>query len=408
MCADPAPIPPLALPSIYVYVRARLADDLKQRVLTASTANLDLAPELAACSSLFEELERLRCPLEDAGLHVRWELLALPQRLVRAIGRAKVLFKQLQAELRAQLHSDINFFTGRVSKAIDAAHAVYAFADLDGAIKHARGATAALEELRRCQEAAPELGRHEDLFGLDPRSDFSHVDTEIVDLTPFAALWQLAADWTNHHEDWMLGELLKLQPGGMRESLAAIHERMVSVEAALLDDDDETEEEEDSSDEAGDDGLKAVDHLTNEGGNKEGGGADRPNASSSSAAASPRQGPGKAGRAPPPPLPPRNEVLVQLEKAVRDFELRMPLIAVLRNPGLRDRHWDQFDRVSGLGYRPSLQQTLGGVLADFDFAPHLEALKEIATVASHESERTCPTSLRASPPCELLLASSSL
>ena len=331
-------------------------------MLSASNAHLDLAPELAACGHLFDQLEKLRCPLEDSELHIRWELLALPQRLTRAVSRAKVLFKQLQSELKAQLLSDVNFFAGRVSKAIYAAHAVYDFTDLDGANKHARSATTALEELVRCRDAVPELGRHEELFSVEPRSDFTHIAVEIVDLEPFAALWQLAADWVNHREDWMAGELLQLQPVAIRETLLEMHQRIASVEAALLEDEG-GDEDEDGEEDGGE--LHPIDHL----------------------AASPKNSAGRNVLSPP-PVPERNEILVELEHSVFDFELRMPLITVLRNPGLRDRHWDQFDEISGLGYRPSLQQTLEGVLAQFDFETHLESLNQIAAVASQEAERT--------------------
>ena len=74
--------------------------ELKVLILTTSTASLDMSTEVAAVTSLFDELQRLRCSLEDSEARMRWEVLALPSRLASRISRAQTLFKQLQNELR--------------------------------------------------------------------------------------------------------------------------------------------------------------------------------------------------------------------------------------------------------------------------------------------------------------------
>ena len=72
---------------------------------------------------------------------------------------------------------------------------------------------------------------------------------------------------------------------------------------------------------------------------------------------------------------------------MRDFELQMPLLSALRNSALRDRHWDEFNRMSSLGYRPSFLQTFEGVINEHDFEPHLETLQAIVDVATKEAKR---------------------
>ena len=142
---------------------------------------------------------------------LRPQLFAMPLKLNRTIGRAKVLFKQLQAELKTQLLADIELFRTRAGKAVEGARDAARFNKLSNAQKHARSAQQTMDELRVCCDEAVELGRHEELFGIEA-SDFSYVASTREQLEPIALLWQLASDWSVNKEDWLDGELLQLQP----------------------------------------------------------------------------------------------------------------------------------------------------------------------------------------------------
>ena len=73
---------------------------------------------------------------------------------------------------------------------------------------------------------------HEELFGLQ-RSDFSQLGAARDMLEPFVALWQMAADWSHHSDDWYNGELLRLQPVQMHEQLGAMHETLKKLRGKL-------------------------------------------------------------------------------------------------------------------------------------------------------------------------------
>ena len=59
---------------------------------------------------------------------------------------------------------------------------------------------------------------------------------------------------------------------------------------------------------------------------------------------------------------PHNEVLPQLKEKVMDFKQGMPVITSLRNPSLRQRHWDSIQRIINKVISRDKTFTLGNLL----------------------------------------------
>ena len=75
------------------------------------------------------------------------------------------------------------------------------------------------------------------------------------------------------------------------------------------------------------------------------------------------------------------DVAESVMNSCRDFLKRVPLIAVLSNPGMRTRHWEQVDSIVGLQLRPDTTTTLERVAY---LSKHIEKLQEISDIASKE------------------------
>ncbi|RUS88169.1 hypothetical protein EGW08_004066, partial [Elysia chlorotica] len=67
-----------------------------------------------------------------------------------------------------------------------------------------------------------------------------------------------------------------------------------------------------------------------------------------------------------------------------DFKQGMPVITSLRNPSLRQRHWDEIQRIIGKSISRDKNFTLGNLL-DMNIFKHKEKIQEIATTASNEA-----------------------
>ncbi|GFO34548.1 dynein heavy chain 1, axonemal, partial [Plakobranchus ocellatus] len=81
---------------------------------------------------------------------------------------------------------------------------------------------------------------------------------------------------------------------------------------------------------------------------------------------------------------PSNEVVPRLKEKVMDFKQGMPVITSLRNPSLRQRHWDEIQRIIGKSISRDKNFTLGNLL-EMNIFKHKEKIQEIATTASNEA-----------------------
>ncbi len=63
--------------------------------------------------------------------------------------------------------------------------------------------------------------------------------------------------------------------------------------------------------------------------------------------------------------------------------MHLPLISALRNPGLRDRHWDRISAAAGFPVRGDAGFSLSRAL-QLGLPKHLAAIEEVAEYASKE------------------------
>ncbi|KAL8598272.1 hypothetical protein ACOMHN_035222 [Nucella lapillus] len=81
---------------------------------------------------------------------------------------------------------------------------------------------------------------------------------------------------------------------------------------------------------------------------------------------------------------PHNEVLPQLKDKVMDFKQGMPVITSLRNPSLRQRHWEGIQRIINKVISRDKAFTLGNLL-EMNIFKHKEKIQDISTTASNEA-----------------------
>ncbi|XP_063728306.1 dynein axonemal heavy chain 6-like isoform X2 [Symsagittifera roscoffensis] len=81
---------------------------------------------------------------------------------------------------------------------------------------------------------------------------------------------------------------------------------------------------------------------------------------------------------------PANEILPQLRERVSGFKTLMPLIAALRNPNLRERHWGLIYDLVGSSSITEYAFTLGNLL-ETKAMMHKQAISDISTRATNEA-----------------------
>ncbi|XP_074537088.1 dynein axonemal heavy chain 12 [Halichoeres trimaculatus] len=68
---------------------------------------------------------------------------------------------------------------------------------------------------------------------------------------------------------------------------------------------------------------------------------------------------------------------------IKDFKNHIPVVSILCNPGIRDRHWDQMSDIAGYDLTPDSGTTLRKVLKQ-NLTPYLEQFESISAAASKE------------------------
>ncbi|KAJ3181585.1 Dynein heavy chain 7, axonemal [Gaertneriomyces sp. JEL0708] len=77
------------------------------------------------------------------------------------------------------------------------------------------------------------------------------------------------------------------------------------------------------------------------------------------------------------------EIAEITKEQIERFQVSLPLISTLCNPGLRERHWKDISQVVGFRFQPDETTNLAGVL-ERNLTDHMDKLEQISSVATKE------------------------
>ena len=94
--------------------------------------------------------------------------------------------------------------------------------------------------------------------------------------------------------------------------------------------------------------------------------------------------PQPAASHPCPPSPAAcQDVALDIRARIEEFKPYIPLIQGLRNPGMRNRHWDVLSNEININVRPKANLTFARCL-EMNLQDHIESISKVAEVASKE------------------------
>jgi dynein heavy chain len=83
------------------------------------------------------------------------------------------------------------------------------------------------------------------------------------------------------------------------------------------------------------------------------------------------------------PLKDVQQVAMQIKNEIEDFKPNIPLIQALRNPGMRNRHWEMLTEELKLPVRPKKDLTFKKCL-DMGFDKHIDKIAKVGEIAGKE------------------------
>eukprot|EP00520_Triparma_pacifica_P000109 CAMPEP_0118637104 /NCGR_PEP_ID=MMETSP0785-20121206/2977_1 /TAXON_ID=91992 /ORGANISM="Bolidomonas pacifica, Strain CCMP 1866" /LENGTH=1671 /DNA_ID=CAMNT_0006528273 /DNA_START=118 /DNA_END=5134 /DNA_ORIENTATION=- len=137
---------------------------------------------------------------------------------------------------------------------------------------------------------------------------------------PFNNLWITAQQWLNAHKDWTQGEFLKLDPEACEQQ---VEQNLNTI-------------------------SKTVRFFENGG------------------------------------LAPQAKIASEIKKQVTAFRPHVPLVIALRNPGMRDRHWETLSKDLGLSYLAPDENTSLNSYLELNLGDHIEQISKVAESAGKE------------------------
>ena len=274
--------------------------------------------------------EKIRClmlfryPISRADFNLSWNVNRYPLHLMEGMEDTKLQIELDNSHFQKQLQEEQGRFQIDLE---EYAQEVQSF------IEFGMGTTAQMEQYASKVEALQDKlqAAEAKVASFNERDQlFGDVPMVYDELTaikakfkPFFELWSTTSLFNGSYSVWMTGPFVELDPVQIGKDVSAWHKLMYKLERELLADD-----------------------------------AVKP-----------------------------SKVATEMKAKIQEFKSNLPVISWLRNPGLRQRHWDKLSATLAPGRQafltPDADLTLSQILA-LDIASHKSAIEDISSTATKE------------------------
>jgi dynein heavy chain len=265
-----------------------------------------------------------RYPISRADFNLSWNVNRYPLHLLDGLEDTKLQIEMDNGFFQKQLQDEQTKFQQDLEEYNK---------EVAGFMEFGMGSTAQMEQYASKVESLQEKLDKADALCVSFNSrdqlfgDIPMVYDELTDIKkkfkPFFDLWSTTSLFNGSYSVWMTGPFVELDPVQIGKDVSTWHKLMYKLERDLLSED----------------------------------------------AAKP------------------SKVATEMKAKIQEFKSNLPVITWLRNPGLRQRHWDKLSSILAPGRQafltPDADLTLSQILA-LDIAQHKAAIEEISATATKE------------------------
>jgi dynein heavy chain, axonemal len=250
--------------------------ELREFMQTIPTLVHGLADKITKNDQHFQLLSDAKCRLSHDDMDLQWEVAAWPLKISVEMAKQEKNFKVLETQFKNVMTEEQEEFAHLISSLQVEVSKLKDLSSIKQAAVNAETVRRIKASLKTTNEKAQLFLSREVLFGVTELTEYNELGEIARVLDPFYDLWDSADKWLSNKEIWTNGPFTELDADSLEQSVSTLLRNL----------------------------------------NKSGKTLERLNLSQCSTIAE------------------------QVRKEVEEFRPKVPLITALRNPGMRDRHWN--------------------------------------------------------------------
>eukprot|EP01063_Lacrimia_lanifica_P030854 TRINITY_DN4987_c0_g4_i2.p1 TRINITY_DN4987_c0_g4~~TRINITY_DN4987_c0_g4_i2.p1 ORF type:complete len:4157 (+),score=1788.38 TRINITY_DN4987_c0_g4_i2:76-12546(+) len=292
----------------------------KKRFKAIPDETVDLAAEIGKMREYCDTLDKYMYSQATEDFETKWKAIGWPKRLEEQVEKEDKLLERDREVFLEKMCSEQDDFVKEITELQRTVAGFYKKTE----IKKVANIAAEVKELnRKIEEAktkATAFNNREVLFNKD-KSDYQNVYSIAKDFQPYSELWITADNWLNWHHSWTNDSFTSLDPLQMEADVTTSWKTM----------------------------NKAVKNFKD-----------------------------KA------PLLSLLRIAEDIKGQIEDFRPVMPIVKYLRQPGMKDRHWQELSKELGFDVMPNVQLTSMHDVYNLELQLHQDTIMKISDVAMKE------------------------
>ena len=294
--------------------------DVREYLATVPGLVNEMLPKIETNEMHFRLLSDAKYRLQKDEMDIQWEVASWPSKITNEIEKQEKLFRVLEAQYKATMDEEQGDFSHHLNSLQTEVSRLKDFTKLEAAPENAKTVRRIRKDLKAAAEKAQLFLSRESLFGVSEATEYTEIAHITKTFDPFHDLWDSAEKWLTSKEDWTNGLFADLDADALETSVTTLLRNLTKC-------------------------GKTFDRLD---------------------------------------LSQCNCIAESVRVEVDEFRPRVPLITSLRNPGMRERHWDELQEKLGFQFPVPVEDLTLQILVDCKLLDHLEIVQKIAEKASKE------------------------
>ena len=297
------------------------ASELREFMSGVPSEVTKFQPVIQSSLTTYSILEAFGVRLTTDDAYQKWRVFGCPKQTYDLMSQVQFDLTKAEAKFLGQMNNDQTEFEENIINLSGIIDNFAQYSDMSKVMENFENVESVNQRLKEASAQAKLFNSREALFGKEAPSDYSELTQMMKDWEPFSALWTTAHHWVIDSEKWMSGSFGEIDAKYFESSVTSGAKTLFKTVRAF---------------EKRDDAEKVL----------------------------------KIGR--------------DIKDQFDEFTPYIPIIMGLRNPGMRERHWEQVTQLVGTKISPEMEDFTLKSFVGLGMLPHAKAIQDIGDRAGKE------------------------